>query len=213
MKRLLCLFVLLPACSEIAVPGQSMPVVTEEVVVFEVPIAGGAATAKLEFAALKDVYPADQYEALSESGYDFHPEAHVRYTGPLLGGRSAGDFVPYLDVTMTLENVDTGARWEGLLIPGFGLLDGWHYMADIDLDGDLGLSGAGYEARLEIRLGEGVIQHEDVLDAGSGTFLGSEPLSAGGFFTLEDLEEPAAHEETEGAEEPSEPAPGMGYGY
>jgi len=193
------------------VPGQSMPEVTEEVVIFDQPIAGGGATAKLEFAAIPDVYPADVAEQYRASGIDFHPEAHVRYTGPVLGGRAAGDFVPYLDVTIRLENLETGQSLEGPLVPGFGLRDGWHYMADINLDGSIGLSSAGYRAELKIEQADGVVVHQDLLDAQRGTFLGTDPLTTSGYFTLEDLATPP--QTGEPADEPEEPAPGMGYGY
>lgn len=208
MNRVVWLSLLVAGCSEVAVPGQTLPALTEEVVLFERPIAGGGATAKLELAAMGDVYPADLAAQSLAAGIDFHPEAHVRYTAPVLGGRAAGDFVPYLQVTLRLENLDNGQRLEGLLLPGFGLRDGWHYMADVDLDGSIGLSAAGYLAVLTIDPAEGVVLHEDLLDAREGTFLGTEPLTASGYFTLEDLAAPPT------AEEPAEePAPSMGYGY
>lgn len=212
-NRLVSLSLIVTGCSEIPTGDLEMPELPQEVVIFEKPIAGGAVTCKLELAPLAIVYAEDVLaELTANGGPDFHGEAQIRYAAPILGGRAAGDFVPYLDVQMAIENLETGALWEGALLPGSGLMDGWHYMADVDLDGEIGLSAAGYEAELEIRLGEGVILHEDVLDAREGTFLGSEPIHVEGTFTLEDLASPAPEEEG-GGEEAEEPAPGMGYGY
>ncbi|MBI2896872.1 MAG: iron transporter [Deltaproteobacteria bacterium] len=213
MKRLIVLSIVAAGCSEIPTGEEAMPELPQEVVIFDKPIAGGAVTCKLEFAPLGIVYAEDILEELTANGGpDFHGEAQIRYAAPILGGRAAGDFVPYLDVQMAIENLETGARWEGALLPGSGLMDGWHYMADVDLDGTIGLSSAGYQAEVDMRLGEGVILHEDVLEARDGTFLGSEPIHVEGPFTLEDLASPPAEEEGSAAET-EEPAPGMGYGY
>lgn len=211
MRRWLPLLALALSCDDTPLPAEEegvLPVLEGEVVVFDAPIAGGAATAKLEIAP---PHHADDGGDHVE-GADYHFEAQIRYAAPVLGGRSAGDFVPYLQVELELVNLETGEEALVAMPPVVGIEEGWHYAADVDLDGSLGLSSAAYEAELKIRGSEDVVLHSDLLGAEAGTFFAPEEIVVEGFFTIEDLAGGSAEGEEE-AQEPAAPQPGMGYGY
>ncbi|MEK6606276.1 MAG: iron transporter [Myxococcota bacterium] len=216
MKRLTLIptLLLLAACEDQPIPTEAteLPSLEEEVVVIDAtPIAGGAATLKFEIASLTEAWgipPADV------AAGTYHFEAQIRYAGPLLGGRNAGDFVPYLDVALTLTNVDTGDAFEAPLLPVVGIAEGWHYATDLDLGSDVGVSRAGYEVGLTVGPAQGVVLHEDLLDSTAGTFFGAAPIAVRGFFTLDDLAAPeAAEDEAPAAKPKPKKTPGGGYGY
>lgn len=214
MNRRFLLLLVLGGCEDRPIPTEevTLPALSGEVVVIDdAPIAGGAATVKFEIAPLDPRL--DGAEPVE--GADYHFEAQVRYAAPVLGGRAAGDYVPYLALDLDLVNVDTGGEFEFEMAPVVGIHEGWHYFVNVDLDGAVGLSEAGYNVEVVVKPIAGVVIHSDLLDSKAGTFFGPDDTDVYGFFTLEDLaapaEEDAAEEESE---KPAKPKmPGGGYGY
>jgi uncharacterized protein involved in high-affinity Fe2+ transport len=112
-----------------------LPSAFSEVVLLEEEIADGAVMAVVEMA------PPDQIEtasppSLPKEDAHLHVEVQLRYTGEALGGRVAGEFVPYLQVDLRVVNDTTGEILETRLRPHVGLAEGWHYAANIALPGD-----------------------------------------------------------------------------
>lgn len=215
MKRSIALLLFAGACEDrpVLTDALAFPVLAEEVVIISgAPIAGGAATATVEFAPLFSAWgtsPSDERPGR------YHLEAQIRYTGAMLGGRNEGDFVPYLGVQLAITNRDNEKAYTVELLPVVGVAEGWHYATDAELETVLGPSEAGYDVMLTIQPAADVVIHSDLLDSLQGTFLGSDDLLVSGFFTLEDLAAPAkegtAKDPSKKAGKPK--APGGGYGY
>jgi uncharacterized protein involved in high-affinity Fe2+ transport len=112
-----------------------LPAQFREVLLMEEEIADGAVLAVIEVA------PPDQIENVSQPSIpkddaQLHFEAQLRYTGQVLGGRVAGEFVPYLMVQLTIVNDATGERLDTRLRPHVGVAEGWHYASNLILPGD-----------------------------------------------------------------------------
>ncbi|MBW3621916.1 MAG: iron transporter, partial [Armatimonadetes bacterium] len=102
---------------------------------------------------------------------ELHFDADARYTGFGLGGRFAGEFVPYLRMSVEITNESTMERTETELVPAIGLSDGLHYARNLRLPG---LADA-YTVRLKVR-------GPEPLGAGSGetaVLYGSDMTPAG----------------------------------
>jgi hypothetical protein len=105
------------------------------VVLIEDEIADGAVMAVVELAQPDQVETAS-LPSLPKEDAHLHVEVQLRYTGQVLGGRVAGEFVPYLQVGLRIVNDMTGETLETPLRPHVGLAEGWHYAANITLPGD-----------------------------------------------------------------------------
>jgi hypothetical protein len=85
---------------------------------------------------------------------ELHFDADARYTGFGLGGRFAGEFVPYLRMNLQLTNPTTQERTQIDLVPTISLTDGLHYSRNLRLPG---LTDS-YEAALTVRGPEALTQ-------------------------------------------------------
>jgi uncharacterized protein involved in high-affinity Fe2+ transport len=124
-----------PATGASTASVADLPSSFSEVVLIEDEIADGAVAAVVELA------PPDQIEtasvpSLPKEDAHLHFEVQLRYTDQVLGGRVAGEFVPYLQVALRIVNDITGETLETRLRPHVGLAEGWHYAANITLPGD-----------------------------------------------------------------------------
>lgn len=124
-----------PATGASTASVADLPSSFSEVVLVETDIADGAVMAVVEVAQ------PDQIEIASPPGLPkddahLHFEVQLRYADQALGGRVAGEFVPYLQVDLRIVNDATGEVLETRLRPHVGLAEGWHYAANIALPGD-----------------------------------------------------------------------------
>lgn len=66
---------------------------------------------------------------------ELHFDVDARYTGFGLGGRSAGEFVPYLRMSVRVTNSTTNEAAETELVPVISLSEGLHYARNLRLPG------------------------------------------------------------------------------
>ena len=194
---------------------------------------GGAMKVTLEIAPPDDIVSPDNSVGgtlSSKAEADIHFEAHVRYTGALLGGRNKDDFVPYLNIELELTNRDSGnqsKKWT--LVPHVGIAEGFHYARNIALVETLGASEAGYDGKVTIQsptlfgdpdassISPGIVMHSDLASTHNlaGTLLGPDPVVISAGFILGDFKTVVSKVVGEdGVSVPvaSEP-PGGGYAY
>ena len=208
--RVACTIALFGAFFMTAGCDTDAPITVEEVPEFEgeliladeQPASGGAMTVTLEIAPPDAIdHPANPSGVpVSEEEADIHFEAQIRYTSAILGGRNAGDFVPYLHVVLNLTNRDSGETMRTPLVPHVGIAEGYHYAKNLALVDTLGASEAGYDAEVTITapddygmggmsaVSPGLIRHSDISPTDlSGTVLGPTPVVVSGSFLLGDF--------------------------
>jgi uncharacterized protein involved in high-affinity Fe2+ transport len=112
-----------------------LPSSFSEVILIEEDIADGAVMAVVEMAQPDQIETASTPSLPKEDAH-LHFEVQLRYTDQVLGGRVAGEFVPYLQVGLRIVNDTTGEVLETRLRPHVGVAEGWHYAANITLPGD-----------------------------------------------------------------------------
>jgi uncharacterized protein involved in high-affinity Fe2+ transport len=103
---------------------------------------------------------------------DAHLALHIRYRrgAPNLGARVNGEFVPFLQVTMTIRNTTSNDTLTFGLVPLVGLEQGWYYGSNITLPGNP-LSDT-YDLMLRITPPTGASKHSDIAgDAEVGSYL------------------------------------------
>jgi uncharacterized protein involved in high-affinity Fe2+ transport len=113
----------------------NLPNSFSEVLLMEEEIANGAVLAVIEVAQ-PDQIETTSVPSIPKDDAQLHFETQLRYTGPMLGGRVEGEFVPYLMVNLAIVNDVTGERLDTRLRPHMGVAEGWHYAANIVLPGD-----------------------------------------------------------------------------
>ena len=227
-------------CDSSARPAvEQVPDFTGELVLAnDAPVSGGAMAVTLEIAPPDDILratPATGKALVTKEEADIHFEAQIRYTAGILGGRNEGDFVPYLNVSLTLTNRDSGKTLTTTLVPHVGIAEGYHYARNLALVDSLGASEAGYDADVTIDapteygspgtsdVSPGLIKHSDISGTNerAGTLLGTDSTVVSGGFILGDFKDIVSTEiggNTSGtgsgtsAPPPSLP-PGGGYAY
>ena len=150
----------------------------------ESPVSGGTMSVTIEIAPPDDIQVAATSTGehhVSKEDADIFFETQIRYTGALLGGHNAGDFVPYLDVSVELTNRDTGESMKSPLVPHVSIAEGYHYGMNLALVDTLGASEAGYDATVTVNpatVTSGIIKHSDISSQSdtSGTLLGNAPF-------------------------------------
>jgi uncharacterized protein involved in high-affinity Fe2+ transport len=103
---------------------------------------------------------------------DAHLALQIRYRrhAPNLGARVDGEFVPFLQVTVTLSNTTTHETLTFNLVPQVGREQGWHYGSNVIFPGDP-LSDT-YDLTLRIAPPTGISKHSDIAgDTEVGTYL------------------------------------------
>jgi hypothetical protein len=209
-----------PAVEQVQFPESGGELILTE----DEPASGGAMKVTLEIAPPDDIVSPDNPVGgplTSKAEADIHFEAQIRYTGAVLGGRNKGDFVPYLDVELTLTNRDSGKKSEKWrLVPHVGIAEGYHYGRNIALVETLGASEAGYDADVTINspvpfgdastsaISPGIVMHSDISDNQNiaGTLLGPAPVVISAGFILGDFKTITSEEMREEASTESEPA-------
>jgi uncharacterized protein involved in high-affinity Fe2+ transport len=106
-----------------------------EVLLMEEEIANGAVLVVIEVAQPDQIETAS-LSSIPQDDAQLLFETQLRYTDQMLGGRVAGEFVPYLMVNLAIVNDVTGERLDTRLRPHIGVAEGWHYAANIILPGD-----------------------------------------------------------------------------
>lgn len=124
-----------PATGESTASVADLPSSFSEVVLIEEDIADGTVMAVVEMAQ-PDQIETTSTPSLPKEDAHLHFEVQLWYTAQALGGRVAGEFVPYLQVDLRIVNDTTGEVLETRLRPHVGLAEGWHYAANIALPGD-----------------------------------------------------------------------------
>jgi uncharacterized protein involved in high-affinity Fe2+ transport len=122
----------------------------------DLPISGGAVSLSLaltspEFGLLfpSETLPGGNEEPGELS--DLHVSVTPLYTANgILGAKKKNDFVPYLIVLASIENLDSGARVNVVMPPEVSLLEGYHYGRNLRLIDSLGTSEAGYKITIRI---------------------------------------------------------------
>lgn len=71
---------------------------------------------------------------LSAAESDIHLEADIHATKGNKNGFGEGEWIPYLTINYTLQNLDTGKKQEGTFMPMVAS-DGPHYGANLKMDG------------------------------------------------------------------------------
>ncbi len=88
---------------------------------------------------------------------DIHLEADIRALRRNPNGFGAGEWIPYLTITYTLINLDTGQRQEGSLMPMVAN-DGPHYGANVKM---MGIGNYRLIYRIEPPVKKGFGRHTD----------------------------------------------------
>lgn len=117
---------------------RSTPPLSEQVLADPL-LSGGAIRAEVELLPPDEIPVLNGQAAAPETAHasaDVRLVAQVRFTGGgILGGRTAGEAVPYLQVRAVVTNETTGASITATLRPTVGLEEGWHYSSNLDLPG------------------------------------------------------------------------------
>ena len=136
----------------------AVPAFTRLILIEEQPLSGGAMLATLslenvdvvDFPAVEEApFPGGNENVKAEES-DLYLQLDLRYTAAVQGGQKAGDFVPYMIVKASIENLDTRQRAAFFLTPHASNTTGYHYGRNVRLARDLGLSEAGYAVSVTI---------------------------------------------------------------
>lgn len=176
--------------------------VTTPLAIVDRRVAGGLAAVKVEmFAPVSVDAPAglDRGDFLTPAQADVRLETLVRTTAALMGGRAAGEAVPFLRVDLSITNLDDGRKIQTNLVPVIRLGGGMAYGRQLALVASIGAAQSGYAVRITIKrpafFGDpdveqhspGVVLEDDLAMAATGTLFGERATIVDGFFTLEEL--------------------------
>jgi uncharacterized protein involved in high-affinity Fe2+ transport len=136
----------------------AVPTFTQLVLVQDKPVSGGAmlATLSLETVDVVDFPSAEEAplpggnENIKAEESDLYLQLDLRYAAALQGGQKINDFVPYMIVEASIENLDTKQSASFFLIPHASIKDGYHYGRNVRLAQDLGLSEVGYAVSVKV---------------------------------------------------------------
>ena len=107
-------------------------VFAEEMIFGEETIAPGF-TIVFEAAPKDTIFPESYF--LDESSTDVHIEMLINWSDKSPTGSPVGGFIPYLDVTATIENMDGNSQIVKLT-PHINIVDNFHYAQNIKLPGE-----------------------------------------------------------------------------
>ncbi|MBI2896871.1 MAG: iron transporter [Deltaproteobacteria bacterium] len=138
----------------------------------ETTLLGGAVEAEVEAAEVAFTTPTFWNGAPQDGLADVHFEVQLRYAATrVLGGRNAGEFVPYQKVHVRIENTTTASEENVLemdLAPHVGHGEGWHYASNVLLppgDDEVDPFNDVYRVTVTIELGLPVMLHVDSMPA------------------------------------------------
>ena len=107
-----------------------------ELVLDEVELFGGAIHAVVEVANVDVLTPGYLNGRTANGLADIHFEVQLRAAKDnVLGARVAGEFIPYQNIRVRIENVSTPSSevLEFRLAPHLGRFEGWHYASNVIL--------------------------------------------------------------------------------
>ncbi|MEK6606277.1 MAG: iron transporter [Myxococcota bacterium] len=153
-----------------------------EQVLSENDLYGGAVEAELEAAPLDFTVPTLLNGVEMDGLADFHLELQLRYAAAnVLGGRNAGEFVPYQKVHVTIVNTTTASADDTIemdLVPHAGHAEGWHYASNVLLppgDSEADPFEDAYRVTVTLAPAMTIATHADASPP-SGLFARVEPL-------------------------------------